>query len=49
VLGFPECGDTHPCPVHITWGKIRDEAYNMLMNETLEDFKSKTFDKLATL
>ncbi|MDA3859671.1 MAG: Rrf2 family transcriptional regulator [Melioribacteraceae bacterium] len=49
VLGFPDCGDAHPCPVHSTWGKIRDEAYNMLMNETLQDFKSKTFDKLATL
>ena len=49
VLGFPECGDTHPCPVHNSWGKIRDEAYNMLMNETLKDFKSKTLDKLLTL
>ncbi len=49
VLGFPECGDTHPCPVHKTWGKIRDDAYNMLMTETLEDLKSKSFDKLATL
>ncbi len=49
VLGFPECGDTHPCPVHNTWGKIRDEAYNMLMTETLEDLKSKSFDKIATL
>ena len=49
VLGFPECGDTHPCPVHNTWGKIRDDAYNMLMTETLEDLKSKSFDKIATL
>jgi len=49
VLGFPECGDTHPCPVHETWGKIRDEAYQMLNMETLKDFKSKTFDKLSTL
>lgn len=49
VLGFPECGDTHPCPVHKTWGKIRDEAYNMLMHETLAEFKSKTLDKLITL
>ena len=49
VLGFPECGDTHPCPVHKTWGKIRDDAYNMLMTETLEDLKSKSFDKIATL
>ena len=49
VLGFPECGDAHPCPVHNTWGKIRDEAYNMLMTETLEDLKVKTFTKLETL
>ncbi|MCF6269316.1 MAG: Rrf2 family transcriptional regulator [Melioribacteraceae bacterium] len=49
VLGFSECGDTHPCPVHNTWGKIRDEVHNMLMNETLKDFKSKTLDKLITL
>jgi len=49
VLGFPECGDTHPCPVHNTWGKIRDEAYNMLREETLHDFKLKTFNKIATL
>ncbi len=49
VLGFPECGDTHPCPVHNTWGKIRDDAYNMLMTETLEDLKSKSLDKIATL
>jgi len=49
VLGFPECGDTHPCPVHNTWGKIRDEVYNMLITETLKDFQSKTLDKLITL
>ena len=49
VLGFPECGDTHPCPVHESWGKIRDDAYQMLKEETLEDLKSKTFNKLATL
>jgi len=49
VLGFPECGDTHPCPVHNTWGKIRDEAYNMLREETLHDFKLKTFNKIANL
>jgi len=49
VLGFPECGDTHPCPVHNSWGKLRDDAYNMLKEETLHDFKIKTFDKLATL
>ena len=49
VLGFPDCNDTSPCPVHQNWGKIRDEAYRMLMSETLEDLKLKTFTKIATL
>lgn len=49
VLGFPECGDEHPCPVHNTWGKIRDEAYNMLKQETLYELKERTFNKLVTL
>jgi Rrf2 family protein len=49
VLGFPDCNDERPCPVHNTWGRVRDEAYNMLFAETLEDFKQKTFTKLATL
>ena len=49
VLGFPDCNDTQPCPVHQNWGKIRDEAYRMLMSETLEDLKLKTFTKIATL
>ncbi len=49
VLGFPECGDEHPCPVHNHWGQIRDNAYNMLVTESLEEFKLKTADKLETL
>ena len=49
VLGFPNCGSSHPCPVHNQWGKIRDEAYNMLKKETLEDLKDKTYAKITTL
>ena len=49
VLGFPNCGSSHPCPVHNQWGKIRDDAYNMLKNETLEDLKEKTYEKISTL
>ena len=49
VLGFPNCGNNHPCPVHDKWGKIRDEAYNMLKHETLEQLKEKTVKKITSL
>ena len=49
VLGFPNCGDDHPCPVHDKWGKIRDDAFNMLSEETLEELKEKTLKKITSL
>jgi Rrf2 family protein len=49
VLGFPNCGDDHPCPVHDKWGKIRDEAFKMLSEETLEELKEKTLEKISSL
>ena len=49
VLGFPNCGDENPCPVHETWGKIRNETFKMLANETLEQFKEKTIKKIISL
>ncbi len=49
VLGFPNCSNEHPCPVHNKWGKIRDEAFKMLSEETLEELKEKTLKKILTL
>jgi Rrf2 family protein len=49
VLGFPNCSSDHPCPVHDKWGKIRDEAYKMLTEETLEQLKEKTVKKITSL
>lgn len=49
VLGFPNCSNDHPCPVHEKWGKIRDDAFNMLNEETLEELKEKTIQKILTL
>ena len=49
VLGFPDCGNDYPCPVHDQWGKIRDEAYSMLKKETLEQLKEKTIKKITSL
>jgi len=49
ILGFPGCSDSNPCPVHETWGKIRDEAYEMLKRETLQDLKQKSIEKISQL
>lgn len=49
VLGFPGCSVKEPCPVHNTWGKIRDNAYKMLSEETLAQLKDKTYNKISDL
>lgn len=49
VLGFPGCSNENPCPVHNTWGKLRDEALKMLTAETLEDLRDKTIRKISNL
>ncbi len=49
VLGFPGCSLEKPCPVHDKWGVLRDEAYKMLSDETLEQFKEKTIKKIISL
>jgi len=49
VLGFPGCSSENPCPVHEKWGRLRDDAYKMLSNETLEQLKEKTLHKLVNL
>jgi len=49
VLGFPNCGDEHPCPVHSSWGEIRSKTFQMLNEETLEHFKETTIKKIHSL
>lgn len=49
VLGFPECSPTHPCPVHNTWGTLRNQTYDMLTSETIDKLKEKTLQKISSL
>jgi len=49
VLGFPGCSVAEPCPVHEKWGKLREDAYKMLSEETLEQLKGKTLNKILNL
>ncbi|MFO7447329.1 MAG: Rrf2 family transcriptional regulator [Ignavibacteriaceae bacterium] len=49
VLGFPHCNPDNPCPLHDKWGELRTKAYNMLTDETLDQFKEKTLQKISGL
>jgi len=35
VLGLPECGGKHPCPVHERWGELREQIYAMLVRKSI--------------
>ncbi len=37
VLGFAECSGKNPCSVHSTWGKMRDELYQMLISRNIAE------------
>ena len=45
VLGLPSCGSEEPCPVHETWGPLREAARRMLERTTLEAFMKKSNGK----
>lgn len=46
VLGFPNCSADHPCPVHDKWGALRTMTYEMLTEQTLDQFKNRTIHKI---
>ncbi len=46
VLGFPKCSPDYPCPGHDKWGKLRTMAYDMLTEQTLDQFKNRTINKI---
>ncbi len=49
VLGFRGCSFEEPCPVHDTWGALRDRTYKMLSEETLAQLRDKTINKMDSL
>lgn len=49
VLGFPKCSPENPCPLHDKWGQLRTSAYNMLADETIDQFKEKTLSKIKSI
>jgi len=39
VLGFNECSENHPCPVHHKFKSVRDYLAGTLMSTSLEELK----------
>jgi len=37
VLGLPGCEESHPCPLHSHWAKVRQEVETMLGSKSLKD------------
>jgi Rrf2 family transcriptional regulator, iron-sulfur cluster assembly transcription factor len=49
VLGFSDCSDDNPCPLHSKWEKLRNEIYGMFSTSNLEDFKDITKNKIKNI
>ena len=49
ILGFPECGNENPCPVHDRWGQIRDVISSMLSDDSLADLMPLSREKIASI
>lgn len=47
ILGFRECSDLVPCPVHSTWATMREQLRDKLLDRSLEDFAGLVSDPSA--
>ncbi|MBX7259415.1 MAG: Rrf2 family transcriptional regulator [Candidatus Hydrogenedentes bacterium] len=45
VLGFPTCGEKHPCPLHETWAAAKTELLAQLEQRSLRDLADTTTRK----
>jgi Rrf2 family protein len=46
ILGFPECSDDHPCPIHPFWAPIRNKILNNLLELSLEEIMKNQIYKI---
>ena len=37
VMGFPSCGDEHPCPLHEAWGAVKAQVSASMTEATIRD------------
>ncbi len=36
-IGFKRCNDSHPCPIHYEYKKVRDRIENLFQSKTLKE------------
>lgn len=48
VLGFENCSDEYPCPVHKEWYSLCDRIIDMFSKSSLADFSDITFSKISS-
>ena len=49
VLGFPDCSTEKACPVHETWGPLRELFKRLLLENSVADLVAKTPRKFTSL
>lgn len=42
VLGFPTCASKHPCPLHDTWARAKQQLLAQLERRTLQELADTT-------
>jgi DNA-binding IscR family transcriptional regulator len=46
ILGFEECSDDNPCPLHDYWLPIRDQINHLLYHVSLANLVEKVQHKI---
>ncbi|MGB9852307.1 MAG: RrF2 family transcriptional regulator [Candidatus Kapaibacteriota bacterium] len=49
ILGFPNCSEENPCPIHFKWAELREKILEMLSEKSIADFRETTLKKIRTL
>jgi Rrf2 family transcriptional regulator, iron-sulfur cluster assembly transcription factor len=39
IMGFPSCGDDHPCPLHEAWGAVKNQVSSSMTEATIRDLQ----------
>ncbi len=49
ILGFPDCRDQEPCPVHLQWKGIKQNIVQMLEDKNILELSQELGPKLASM
>ncbi len=49
VLGFPECADDNPCPVHDQWMRVKTIVLDMMSTRSIAELSKELNGKLESI